>query len=151
MADVVSASAWAAGETLVELDWLSGTWVEKREDGTVIEVIWSAPGGDAMVGTWRVVKDGEMRAYEMLTMRQTDEGVFYRFDLYREAATFDAPGKTVFKLSSIKARRAVFDLVEGAGRITSEIIDGGRLRGALSNPEQPDLPPVVGYDAMPLK
>ena len=143
--------AGAAGESLQDLAWLTGTWLQERDDGATIEVIWGAPRGDAMVGTWRTIKDGELKAYEILTMRQTDEGITYRFDLYRKAARFVAPGSTSFKLVELDGKRALFDLEDGPGRITIEITGEGRLRGAWSDPEKPDLPPTIGYDAAPVE
>lgn len=143
-----TSAAAAESEKLSDLAWLQGTWVEERDEKTIIEVTRSKPVGDAMVGTWRVVKEGEMRACEILTMRQTSEGIFHRFDLYRNTDNFDAPRKTVFKLISVDDQRAILDLEEGDGQLTIEITDSGRLRGAWSDPGQP---PVVGYDATAVK
>lgn len=92
-----------------------------------------------------------MQAYEILTMRQTGDEVSYRFDLYRKAAGFEAPGTSTFKLTALEGRMAIFDHEAGKGRITIEITAQGRLRGAWSDPAQPEIEPVVGYDAAPMK
>jgi uncharacterized protein DUF6265 len=52
---------------MAPLVWLSGRW-QGEHDGASMEESWSEPLGRTMVGTFRVVRDGEPRFYELLTL-----------------------------------------------------------------------------------
>jgi hypothetical protein len=53
--------------TLATMEWLAGRWVGTALGGDVEEV-WSAPQGGAMMGMYRLVKDGAPVFYELLTI-----------------------------------------------------------------------------------
>lgn len=61
-ADVVSPPA-----TLREMAWLVGRWTGTGLGGST-EENWSAPAGGAMMGMFRLVKDGTVVFYEFLTL-----------------------------------------------------------------------------------
>ena len=61
----------AAGPGLSSLTWLSGQWARK-DAGGLAEEHWSTPAGGAMMGMFRLVKDGKVVFYELLTI--TEEG-----------------------------------------------------------------------------
>ena len=50
-----------------DMAWLAGHWVGEALGGTV-EEIWSPPRGGAMMGMFRLVKDGKTVFYELMTI-----------------------------------------------------------------------------------
>lgn len=56
-----------AAATLAAVEWLAGRWVGNALGGESEEV-WSAPAGGAMMGMYRLVKDGKPVFYELLTL-----------------------------------------------------------------------------------
>lgn len=53
--------------TLADVAWLAGRWTGPALGGTS-EEIWSAPNGGAMMGMYRLVKDGKTVFYELCTL-----------------------------------------------------------------------------------
>jgi hypothetical protein len=56
---------------------ITGSWGADWAGGFGEEQ-WSAPSGDSMVGTFRFVKDGKARFYELMLIEQTAEGPVLR-------------------------------------------------------------------------
>jgi len=54
--------------TLSEASFVAGRWLSE-EDGMRSEEVWTAPAGDGMVGTWRLVVKGEAKVIELLSIR----------------------------------------------------------------------------------
>lgn len=65
------AAAEAPRATLADMRWLTGHWTG-RGLGGFVEEIWSEPRGGAMMGMFRLVKDGEAVFYELLHVVETD-------------------------------------------------------------------------------
>ena len=63
--------------TLAAMDWLVGRWVGNALGGEVEEV-WSAPAGGAMMGMYRLVKDGAPVFYELLTIVEDNGSLVMR-------------------------------------------------------------------------
>jgi hypothetical protein len=75
---VTGARAQAPARTRVsELAWMAGSW-RGEAGGALSEETWAAPEGDAMVGMWRLVADGKTRIFELLVLREDDDGVALR-------------------------------------------------------------------------
>lgn len=72
-----SASA-APAARLAHLAWMVGRW-RGREGPDSTEEAWTAPEGGAMFGTWRWVRDGKARLYELLVLAEEEQGVVLRF------------------------------------------------------------------------
>lgn len=53
--------------TLKDFTWLAGQWTGTGLGG-VTDEMWSAPAGGAMMGTFRLLRDGKVVFYEFLTM-----------------------------------------------------------------------------------
>lgn len=53
--------------TLAEMKWMEGRWTGKALGGEV-EEIWSAPQAGAMLGLFRLVRDGKPVFYELMTV-----------------------------------------------------------------------------------
>jgi hypothetical protein len=62
---------------VADLSWLSGRWVGEGLGGQIDEV-WSEPAGGAMVGYFRLVKDGKPVFYEILTLLESEGSVEMR-------------------------------------------------------------------------
>jgi len=60
-----------------DMAWLAGHWMGEALGGTA-EEIWSAPRGDAMMGMFRLVKDGETVFYELMTILAEDGSLVLR-------------------------------------------------------------------------
>ncbi|HVT44649.1 MAG TPA: DUF6265 family protein [Thermoanaerobaculia bacterium] len=67
----------AARAPISEMEWLAGWWSGEGLGGRTEEV-WTAPEGGAMVGMFRFVRDGKPVFYEILTLRESDEGMSIR-------------------------------------------------------------------------
>lgn len=59
------------------LEWLVGRWVGEGFGG-VVEEVWLPPSGGAMLGSFRLVSNGEPRFYEILTLSPGAEGLEMR-------------------------------------------------------------------------
>lgn len=62
---------------VADLRWLAGTWEGEGLGGSVDEV-WSEPAGGAMVGYFRLVRDGKPVFYEIMTLIETAGSVEMR-------------------------------------------------------------------------
>ncbi len=62
---------------IADLVWLQGQWQGEGLGGTMEEV-WSAPAGGAMVGYFRLAREGEPAFYEIMTLLEIDGSVEMR-------------------------------------------------------------------------
>lgn len=62
---------------VADLAWLAGQWTGEGLGGR-IEETWSTPDGGAMVGYFRLLKDGKPVFYEIMTLLETDGSVEMR-------------------------------------------------------------------------
>jgi hypothetical protein len=145
---ITSTSNAAETSPLAHLKWLEGYWVQHTTDGSQITVQWSPADGDAMVGTWRKTKAGKMVAYEMLTMRNTDNNIVYRFDMYRASDGFKNASSSYFTLVNTADNKAIFMETGSSWQLTIEITEAGNLMGYMQDTNKPDGPVHVGYDAV---
>jgi hypothetical protein len=72
-----SAAAERPRATLADMKWLEGRWVGAAFGGKTEEQ-WSAPDGGAMVGWYRLVKDGKPVFYELMTVVEKDGSLVMR-------------------------------------------------------------------------
>jgi hypothetical protein len=63
--------------TLAAMEWLAGRWVGQALGGAT-EEIWSRPEGGAMLGMYRLVREGEPVFYEILTIVERDGSLAIR-------------------------------------------------------------------------
>jgi hypothetical protein len=124
---LVLAAALSAGPvpaTLADAGFVAGRWVGD-EDGAVSEETWSAPAGDAMLGTWRLVASGKTRVVELLSISAEGGTLVLRL------RHFD-PGLAA---REEKDRPLVLPLVrrgDGALRFEGPRVDGGEGPVALT-------------------
>ena len=72
-----SAGATPVKASLADMSWLTGHW-EGEALGGISEEIWSGPGGGAMMGMYRLVKDGKPVFYELLTIVEENGSLVMR-------------------------------------------------------------------------
>ena len=58
----------------VALSWLAGCW-EGKSEGAVVDERWGTPSGGTVLGTERVVKDGQTVFTEFMVVRQEADGL----------------------------------------------------------------------------
>ena len=64
----------APAGTLADMAWLAGRW-EGEGLGGRVEEVWSPADGGAMMGMFRLVREGKPVFYEFLTLRETERGL----------------------------------------------------------------------------
>ncbi len=63
--------------SLADMAWLAGSWTGTGFGG-VNEELWSKPNGGAMVGTYRLIKDGKAVFYEMMMLVEREDSIVLR-------------------------------------------------------------------------
>ena len=113
--------------TIADIGWLTGTWAGEGLGGTFDEV-WSAPAGGAMMGHFRLVKNGKPVFYELLTVLEQEGSLEMRL----KHANPDMTGWeekndfVTFKLMKLDATGAYFS------GFTLKRIDADTLEGYLA-------------------
>jgi Domain of unknown function (DUF6265) len=102
MSTLLSICLYAAKATapVNDLNWLSGTW-KLEADGKIVEEHWTTPGGGAMLGISRTIKNGKMVEFEFLRIEQREDSMVY-------IAQPQGGPPTEFRLDSAKATEVVF-------------------------------------------
>lgn len=66
-----------AAQTGIErVAWMAGCW-SLSSGGRTVEEQWMAPRGGAMLALSRTVKDGQLREYEFVVLRERGDGLVY--------------------------------------------------------------------------
>jgi len=60
--------------TTASLAWLAGCW-EGKAEGAVVDERWGTPSGGTVLGTERVVKDGQTLFTEFMVVREDEGGL----------------------------------------------------------------------------
>lgn len=99
---------------LGDVAFMAGRWVDE-EKGTLSEEVWSAPGGDSMMGMWRLSVGGTAKVFEFLTMVEEEGRVTFRLRHFdRRGVAWEEKDKPLVLPLVVKgANLAVF---EGDGR-----------------------------------
>jgi hypothetical protein len=80
---------------VADMAWLAGHWTGEALGG-VSEEIWSAPRGGAMMGMYRLVKDGKPVFYELLTVVEENGSLMLRLKHFNADLTgWEEKAKTV--------------------------------------------------------
>ncbi len=144
------ASAFAGDYKLDDLSWLTGNWVDLRDPENPVEVQWNPAMGGAMIGSWRKVKNGALVAYEILTMRDMNGKIIYRFDYYKKTEneeTFSVDSTTRLKLVSAKESHAVFNIIGEENWMLTMQVEDGVLSGYMEDQNNPDAERFYSYVA----
>ena len=115
-----------ADESLIEeLSWLKGRWVIDG-DGQYIEETWGPARENAMVGSLRWARKGDVWLYELMSIETDDEAGL------------------VFRLRHFNRKLEPWDS-EKAGPLTYPLFDFGENRVVFENPEK-DSPRRFVYE-----
>ncbi len=129
----------AAAQSIDDLSWIAGTWATDLPD-QVLEERWSPPMANAMTGSFRWARDGEVWLYEFLLMEQTEDGIFYYLrhfgpgslgweerdqPLAYQLATLE-PNRAVFNALGIEGNSFVFERVDD--QLTIQIVSGDDVK-----------------------
>jgi hypothetical protein len=141
----------AMAADLTDLSWLAGTWVEKPSEHKTIEIHWSQPDGNSMVGTYRVTIDDKLLMYEILTIIADKDRITYRFDLFGKSSDFQNPATSNFRLTANSGTTAHFEgKFGGEGPLmllTIERSSEDILTGWMVEASNPEGKRFVGYRA----
>lgn len=63
--------------TISELSWIQGSWQGEAFGGQT-EEIWSAPSAGSMMGMFKLISEGEISFYELMTIVEKDGSLLLR-------------------------------------------------------------------------
>ena len=63
--------------TLEDIEWLAGHW-HGEAFGGITEEIWSKPLGGSMMGSFKLIVDGQVSFYEFMTITQENKSLLLR-------------------------------------------------------------------------
>jgi hypothetical protein len=104
---------------LADLSFIVGSWGADWSGGFG-EEHWSTASGDSMVGTFRFVKEGKARFYEMMLIEQTPEGPVLRLKHFNPGLIGWEEKAQVYSYPLIEHRQglAVFERPDKQTRMT---------------------------------
>ena len=107
---------------LADMAWLAGGWTGEGLGG-VSEEMWSKPAGGAMMGTYRLIKDGKPVFYEMCWLVEQGDTIALRLKHFNADLTgWEEKDKTVdFRFIRKDGNRVYFS------GLTFERVSGNRL------------------------
>ena len=121
---------------IADLAWLAGRWVGEGLGGTMDEV-WSEPAGGAMVGYFRLVRDGKPVFYEIMTLLESENSLEMRLKHVNPDMTGweEKTGYVTFRLVRQDATGAYFEGLtfkrDGPDRIDGYIALRDRASGTV--------------------
>ena len=109
---------------VADLAWLAGQWTGEGLGGRIDET-WSTPDGGAMVGYFRLVKDGKPVFYEILTLLEVEGSVEMRLKHVNPDMTGweEKNGFVTFKLVKHDATGAYFSGLTFR-RVNPDVMEG---------------------------
>jgi hypothetical protein len=121
--------------TLADLSFMTGLW-RANWNGGLGEERWSTPSGDSMLGTFRFVKDGKARFYELMLIEQTPNGPVLRLKHFNAGLIGWEEKAEVhsFRLIDYKKTVAVFELDNKSSRLTYRALPNEQLSVMLEHP-----------------
>lgn len=96
--------------TMSDVQWIQGHWTGEALGGQV-EEIWSAPLGNSMMGSFKLVHDGKVKFYEIITISEIEQTVIMRLKHFdSELKGWEEKDETVdFKLVKLTPDKVFFD------------------------------------------
>ncbi len=109
--------------TVQDLAWLQGHWRGVGLGGEV-EEMWSAPSQDAMLGSFRLLKDGKTVFSELITIVDDSGSLVLKVKHFTpEFVGWEEKDKSVdFRLVKLEPRKAYF------GGLTIELVSPNKLK-----------------------
>jgi len=122
------------------LSWLVGQWRGEALGG-VVEEHWQAPSGGSMLGTFKLVVDGQVKFYELMTLVEVDDSLLLGIKHFNpDLSGWEAQDACIESRSQkLEAHQALF---EG---FTFQRIDENHLR-IEAETKTPGKPLVFNYD-----
>jgi hypothetical protein len=104
---------------LSDLSFMMGLW-QADWNGGLGEEHWSPPLGDSMVGTFRFVKDGKGRFYELMLIEQTTNGPVLRLKHFNPGLIGWEDKTQVYRFPLVECRAgiAIFEREDMKSRLT---------------------------------
>ena len=123
------------GVTLADLSFITGLWRADWNGGEG-EEHWSAASGDSMIGTFRFVKDGKGRFYELMLIEQMPDGPVLSLKHFNAGLIGweDKAQVYSFHLVDFGKNVAVFALENKSARLTYRAYPTGELSVLLEHP-----------------
>jgi len=96
--------------TLADIQWIQGHWTGKAFGGQA-EEIWSPPLGESMMGSFKLVQDGKVKFYEIITISEIEQTLIMRLKHFdSELKGWEEKDETVdFKLVKLAPTKVFFD------------------------------------------
>lgn len=122
--------------TLGAVDWLAGRWIGEGLGG-VSEEMWAPPAGGAMVGTYRLLRDGKPVFYEFLLLVEEKGSLILKLKHFHPDLTgWEEKGDFVdFPLVAVEKEAVHFDGLtferQGDGTLHIYLLLRDRASGAV--------------------
>jgi len=74
----IAAAALCAGDAdVAAFEWMSGTWVAEKPDGTTVRETWTRSNGRAITGVGQTVRPGRPAVTEFMTITAEPAGITF--------------------------------------------------------------------------
>ncbi len=95
---------------LSDINWIQGHWKGEALGGQV-EEIWSPPLGESMMGSFKLVQNGKVKFYEIITISEFEQTLIMRLKHFDpELKGWEEKDETVdFKLVRLTPDKVFFD------------------------------------------
>lgn len=96
--------------TISEVAWIAGHWRGEAFDGTT-EEIWSPPLGNSMMCVFRLIREGKVGFYEIVTITEENNSLMLRLKhFHHDLKGWEEKDETVdFPLVKIENHKAFFE------------------------------------------
>ena len=96
--------------SLSDVYWIQGHWTGEALGGQV-EEIWSPPLGESMMGSFKLVQDGKVKFYEIITISEVGQTLIMRLKHFDpNLKGWEEKDETVdFKLVKLSPGKVFFD------------------------------------------
>ncbi len=100
----------SAPSSLEDVAWIAGSWQGEAFGGHT-EEIWSEPSAGSMMGSFKLVNEGEISFYEFMTISEVDHSLILKIKHFDAALTgWEEKDETVdFKFIKQEGNRTYFD------------------------------------------
>jgi len=120
-----------------QLNFLTGTWVQKTKLGEM-EEIWGKPIGDNMASTFRYVKDGKVKFYEFVVIEQTDSVPVMKIRHFNRGSIGweDKENPLLMPLTKLTNNEVEFISLSGIVRLTYKRVDPNNMQVILNEKDK---------------
>lgn len=96
--------------SISDVHWIQGHWTGEALGGQV-EEIWSPPLGESMMGSFKLVQDGKVKFYEIITISEIEQTLIMRLKHFDpQLKGWEEKDETVdFKLVKLSPGKIFFD------------------------------------------